>query len=410
MARISLSVLLALTSACIFIEDDDNPTDGSSPTGDPTATTPTPTTPGIEDGVLPERLDDGPVTLTDRVKDPSLPDYVAEDGVVVQVELTVDPGVVIAFGNDTTMTVDGRAGGSLNAVGTEKGPIVFTNDRQEPGAWGGVYIDNVKSSLNRLDYVTIEYGGGQEFGAGLGAANLGVGGFVGEARISVSNSSFRNSASHGIELEFGSELVDFEDNVFASNAGFDLRIPADVLGAVGATNAVSPQGIEVVGFDVVTDAVWVNLGVPVAFDDEVAVHANLVIEPGVELQFGDNVGLVVDGRATGTLVAEGTAKDPIVFTARPGVNWRGLWIDNTESSLNVIRHAVFEFGGFSSFEAGTPAQLTIGGFVGTSTITVEDCTFTDTAPGAVSIALQSDAIVNVDIETVNTLDQGLQTF
>ncbi|MEN0064177.1 MAG: hypothetical protein AAGA48_18650 [Myxococcota bacterium] len=404
MARFWLVLASSTFAGCIFIEDNGGNTDGGTNPGDPDKPTQ-----GSDDGVLPATLSDGNVVLTNRVKDPALPDYVAPEGIDVEVELTIEPGVIIEFGNDTTLLIDGRAGGVLNAEGTAAEPIVLTHPRREAGAWAGVYIDNVEASLNRLDYVTIEYGGGQAFGAGLEASNLGVGGFVGNGRIRVTNSMFRNSASHGIEVEGSSALPDFAGNAFSSNAGFDLVIPAEVFGSVADDNAVSPQGISITGGLIETDAVWPAIST-LWIEEEVVAQARLELSPGLDLAFGDNVGMVIDGRGDGVLVSVGTAMEPITFRGQNGVTWRGLWIDNTVSNSNAIQFAEFQGGGFEAFERDIAAQLTIGGFVGTSTIDVRDCTFSSTAAGASDIALQSDADVNEDLETANTFDQGVTTF
>lgn len=408
MIVVGQSVFLAsLLSGCILLDvlEDEDPTD--SPPDAPPVDTGTPM--GIEDGVLPAVLRDADIALPDRIEDPSMPDYVAEDGLEVQITLTIEPGVVIAFGDDTRLLVDGRAGGVLDAVGTEAAPIVFTHSRQEPGAWGGIYVDNVEASLNRLDYVTVEYGGGQDFGAGLGASNLGVGGFVGNGQIEVTNSTFRNSAGHGIEVEVQSTLDGFGGNTFGSNAGFDLRIGGDVLASIDETNAISPQGIQVVGGDMLRRGTWVDHGVPVQFEETFAVHADLTIDPGVVLQFGDNVGLIVDGRADGTIAVQGTVDEPVVFEGQDGVSWRGLWIDNTLSSRNAIAFAEFSDGGFEAYETFA-AQLTIGGFVGTSTISVRDCTFTNAAANAFDVAVQSDATINADLPSANSFTAGVVDF
>jgi len=403
MAQISFPAWLLVglpLGGCIVVESTDDPPSPEDPT------TPGPTDP--DEAILPAVLRDAPVVLEDRVEDPSIPDYTAPEGLDVETELTIEPGVVIAFGRGTTMVIDGRAGGSLDATGTNEARIRLTGQTLERGAWGGIYVDNVIASRNRLVFVDVEYGGGVDFGAGLGASNLGVGGFVDDAQISVTNSRFRNSARHGVEVEPDSELVVFTDNTFAGNAGFDLVLPAEELSAIDGTNRVSPEGVRVTGGEVRTDGAWVDHGVPVLVEDDVTVDAALTIEAGVTLQFGDNVGLVVDGREGGSLSAVGDTA-PIVFESADGVKWRGVWIDNTEASANRLENVAFIEGGFSAYEADIAAQLTIGGFVGTSAIVVDGCEFLQSA-GDADIALQSDATVNDDIETVNVFDLGLVEF
>lgn len=80
------------------------------------------------------------------------------------------------------------------------------------------------------------------------------------------------------------------------------------------------------------------------------VLADVVIKPGVVIEFEDDGGLKVEG--SGTLKVEGTASKKVVFT---GVNkvkgsWRGIFVF-TKSVNNSFDHAVISFGGGNSFNS-----------------------------------------------------------
>ncbi|MFD2432148.1 hypothetical protein ACFSO9_00520 [Mesonia maritima] len=83
-------------------------------------------------------------------------DYLIDCVVSVEVDLVIEPGVVVQFTNGAGMKV--KEQGSLNAVGTQSKPITFTSASETKGAWKGIITDSEKIK-NRFDYVTIEYAG-----------------------------------------------------------------------------------------------------------------------------------------------------------------------------------------------------------------------------------------------------------
>ncbi|MDG5814184.1 hypothetical protein QA601_03775 [Chitinispirillales bacterium ANBcel5] len=80
--------------------------------------------------------------------------------------------------------------------------------------------------------------------------------------------------------------------------------------------------------------------------NNIAVHAPLIIEPGTILSFSDRSGIRVEG--DGYISAEGTADEPIVFTASSGnpEGWSGVGIFNN-SDNNVLRYVIMEYAGNS---------------------------------------------------------------
>ena len=77
------------------------------------------------------------------------------------------------------------------------------------------------------------------------------------------------------------------------------------------------------------------------------VEGDIIIEAGVVIEFKDDAGLYIE---KGTLKAEGTSSNKIVFT---GVNkikgsWRGIFYASS-STNNILDHAVVSYGGGGSF-------------------------------------------------------------
>lgn len=71
--------------------------------------------------------------------------------------LTIEPGVMIEFGQGTYINVH-EDGGGLKAVGTENDPIIFTGTSKVSKAWKGIYI-NSKHAENEIAFAEIQYSG-----------------------------------------------------------------------------------------------------------------------------------------------------------------------------------------------------------------------------------------------------------
>lgn len=143
----------------------------------------------------------------------------------VDAKLTMEPGVALYFGDNVSMTVDGREGGVLVAKGSSDDNILMTG--MDGVFWSGLYILQVQSSQNVMEHVTMEYGGYTNPGYSTKAfdkANLVIGGFTSHSTMSIKDSTFRNSASHGIAIQKDSVVnSDISTaNVFEDNAEGDV--------------------------------------------------------------------------------------------------------------------------------------------------------------------------------------------
>ncbi len=79
------------------------------------------------------------------------------------------------------------------------------------------------------------------------------------------------------------------------------------------------------------------------------VTANIVVKPGVVIEFEDDAGLNI---STGSLKAEGTESKKVVFTGVTKVkgSWRGIFI-TSKSVNNIFNNAVISYGGGNSFNS-----------------------------------------------------------
>jgi hypothetical protein len=107
---------------------------------------------------------------------------------------------------------------------------------------------------------------------------------------------------------------------------------------------------------ITTNTTWGPTGNPadteylVTVDVTVTSNAILTIQPGTTIRFASGKYLRMGGGTPGSLIADGTPVDPVVFTgesATPGY-WDGLWFPDNSDALgagSVLDNCVIEYGG-----------------------------------------------------------------
>ncbi|MGB2985444.1 MAG: hypothetical protein WBE26_06130, partial [Phycisphaerae bacterium] len=222
--------------------------------------------------------------------------------------LTVNPGVMLRFQQSMEMTI--ASDGRLSAVGTEAQPIVFTGEGAIRGYWGGLRFYHSNSTDNRLDHVTIEYGGGYH------DANLFLDGTSSSpARVSITNCTLRDSGTYGFYFDGDSVVRAFSDNTITGNTLGAGNASADVVGYLDDTSIYTGNDEDVVairGSTVSTDQTWPGIDADYLIAGDVSVSAALTIAPGARLVFEAGRDMTVD--SDGQLSAVGTKDQPIVFT------------------------------------------------------------------------------------------------
>ncbi|WP_375579249.1 PKD domain-containing protein [Marivirga tractuosa] len=135
--------------------------------------------------------------------------------IVIDGNLTIEPGVVLEFEADEGF----RINGSMNAVGTDSERIVFTGKTKTAGAWKGIQFFATGNVGNKLQFVDISYGGSTEYS--VEKANLNVQDFTIDSFVDVQDCRITNSAGYGIAIASGSGVTPatFEaDNTLSDNA------------------------------------------------------------------------------------------------------------------------------------------------------------------------------------------------
>jgi parallel beta-helix repeat protein len=162
---------------------------------------------------------DSPVTVSQTIT--------VQSGAV----LTIEPGVTVLMGAGNSIFVEG----ALVAAGTEADKITFTSasGTPSPGDWGSIEFRNTANAGSEVDHLIVEYGAG---GERTGMIFYTTGAFG----VNISNSLFRNSAVHGINLRASSPQI--TNSEFTGNNGYgiftDLSLSYVVENSTMSNNAV----------------------------------------------------------------------------------------------------------------------------------------------------------------------------
>ena len=279
--------------------------------------------------------------LTNIFDDPAIPDYLVTADIHVTGHLIIDPSVTIAFDAGKAMYIDNP--GTIIATGLgDNDMIFFTGNNKTPGYWKGLII-NSSSTLNKLERVTIEYGGSNPANEIEVAANLGL---SSQGNLHLTSSIIQHSAAYGMVVESGANWsADSFSNIFENNQT-PLRIRASHVNSVDGQSYFANNTrnlIEVVG-STVFDLMEVQWGpaltsdtpvvtVPYLIKGKVDVKSGLRIRKGVELQFDSDSEFSVT--PSGYLTAVGTSAEPIKFYgAEPNETgyWKGISIQSANEN------------------------------------------------------------------------------
>ena len=269
--------------------------------------------------------------------------YIAESSVSVNdgATLTLDPGVTIKFQQNVEMTVS--AGGKLSAVGTAAEPIVLTGEEEIRGYWGGLRFYQSNSTVNQLDYVTIEYGGGYH------NANLYLDGTSSSpVRLSITNCLLQNSESYGFDFDDDTVIEEFNGNTVTGNTLGAGYVSAEVAGYLDDTSTYTGNDrdvVEVWGGTVKTEKTWAGIDGDYLISGSLSVSAALTVSPGAQLVF--EAGQEMSVYSDGSLAAVGTADRPIVLTGEEETRgyWGGLRFYQSNSTANQLDYVTIEYGG-----------------------------------------------------------------
>jgi hypothetical protein len=256
--------------------------------------------------------------------------------------LTLEAGAQLKFQDGTELFVGYNKASKIIVKGTPEDPVILTAAGDAvPGSWRGLRLYD-KADRSQLVGLVVEHAGDER-----GAI------FVAAQDVVVKNVTVRSSKEAGLYLDNQGAVSELSGSRFEKTGGAAVSLVAGTVGSLGGGNQLEEGGtIEVRGGTVDKNARWQNAGAPYLLTQDVSVEgknnvrATLEIQPGVELRFGDGVELSVGYNSAGTLVAVGSAEQPVVFTSAgdkaPGA-WQGVVVYRNGEAR--FENATLEAGG-----------------------------------------------------------------
>ncbi len=352
----------------------------------------------------------GPLTsktiLKNRIADPDLPDYAIMEDLLVQTELIIEPGVIIAVNRDKRIEI--AANGSLIAQGTDDNMVRFTGIHREPGYWQGIMVRSA-SSGNILENVIVEFAGAKPLFATLKAGLFLSGGD--KAEITIKNSFFGRNDGYGICLQEGALLRSFSSNSFMFNTLSGILLDADNVASLDSESKFEQNGRNVV--EISTSALKAQQTGTItwpAFDDQtpyrlqglLTIDGHLKLTPGVIIELERNGSIVMNADAL--LEAKGTANARIkIRGAEAGQGyWKGI-ICYSRNNGNLLEHTEISGGGSTPLVSGKKANVAVYG--SNAVLTIRNSTISNS--GGYGLFVNYQAQINDDFETANQFESNV---
>jgi hypothetical protein len=276
--------------------------------------------------------------------------------------LTIKPGVHISFETpESGIRVEET--GALDAEGTSVKPILFSSRAATNGAWMGIIFSS-KNVSNKLDYVNVEYAGNaKDAGYCDEITSVGV---AREARLSITNSTIKESGGYGLWVGVNGANITFAKNRITAAKRAPVALLAQNMASLDSLTDYGYNGenyiqvYDVLGSDITNDATIQRLSVPYRFSGRVHILKTLTIMPGCVFEFNTAGELTTTDYSganhTGIIKAEGKTDNYKIFfkgvQSQPG-SWVGITI--TSAGNNVFKNCEVSDAGASGGYANPSA-------------------------------------------------------
>lgn len=347
-------------------------------------------------------------TLVDRVLNADLPDYIVTKSIDVNHELTINPGVVIAFERDVRLNVNDN-GGILIAKGTADNKIKLVGVQKTKGYWVGITLYS-GSNANAMEYVEVMHTGSRTIYSTTKAALFLSGG--NRAQIGLKNCLFSQNDGYGLYVYDGGILREFAQNTFTSNTEAGILLDAlnvakldaaSVFTGGNGRNVVEITSSSLKGSN---EIVWAGFAdkTPYRITSELGVDAGWKLNPGVTVEMNRNA--VIRINSSGYLMAKGTATDRVVFTGaeRTAAYWTGI-ICYSQDAKNTLEYAEVSNAGSNVIVSGKKANIAVYGT--RANLSIKNTRISGSGGYGVYVAYGSSA--NTDLTTANTFETNAQT-
>lgn len=309
------------------------------------------------------RAEDGPHYVDETVLVP--------DGVTLEIEgcseVRLAGGKGIELGDSW-----GGAAGRLVVAGESERAVRFVRSA-EGAAWGNITV--YPGATAELRHVDLVGGGGDDTRQGATLVMLGDYTLGGEGSVAIEELRIEDSKGLGVLMEGAARFAEGSTGLTVTGSG-DSSWPYPVVLGQHSLDTLPDgnlRGNEVDAVRVLEDlangynglqrdatmralsvpyVVGGDWGEPFLVGGTDGSLATLTIEAGVELRFQPNTGLRVlspGGQPGGTLVAQGTADAPVVFTSnsatpQPG-DWSNLWFETPMDGRTLLSHVEIAYAG-----------------------------------------------------------------
>src|SRR5713101_20900 len=301
--------------------------------------------------------------------------------------LTIQAGVVVQF---TNVNIGAYIDGTLIARGTANNPILFTSDKgvKQPGQWKGIDFRSTGGTNSIMENCIVECAGA----VGYSTENIHCDSESTSAAV-ITNCTIRSSGGHGISFYLSDGRV--QNCVFSNNVNFALSMNANCLPVLrnNTAQANGANAIEVAANYFSRSGTWTrdNLPYTVTFDLYVNNGVTLTPEPGLTIQFTNvNVGAYIDG----TLIARGTANNPILFTSDKAVKQPGQWkvidLRSTGGTNSIMENCIVECAG----AVGYSTENIHCDSESTSAAVITNCTIRSSGGHGISFYLSDGRVQN----------------
>lgn len=347
-------------------------------------------------------------TLIDRIASPDLPDYVVTKTIDVQHELTINPGVVIAFERDVRMNVNDN-GGLLIAKGTADKKIKFVGVQKTQAYWVGIALYS-GSNANVLEHVEVMHAGSRPIYSTIKSALYLSGGS--RAQIALKNCLFSQNEGYGIYVYDGGILREFSQNTFTNHTEAGILLDAvnvpklDVASTFTGGNGRNVVEVTPSNITGTNEIVWTGFTdkTPYRINGEFTVNAGWKINPGVTLEM--NRDAVIRVNTSGYMIAKGTATEKVTFTGaeRTAAFWRGI-ICYSQDAKNTLENAEVSNAGSNVIVSGKKANIAVYGTK--AALSIKNTRISGS--GGYGVFVSYGASANTDLMTANTFEANMQT-
>jgi hypothetical protein len=347
-------------------------------------------------------------TLVDRLVNSNLPDYIVTKNIDVNHELTINPGVVIAFERDVRMNVNDN-GGLLIAKGEATNKIKFVGVQKTKGYWVGIALYS-GSNANVMEHVEVSHAGSRALYSTTKTALFFSGGS--KAQMAIKHTAFTDNDGYGIYMYPGGILREFAENGFRNNTEAGILLDAanvnklDYFSTFKGNNGRNVVEVSSSNLRSGTEVVWAGFAdkAPYRINGELTIDAGWKLNPAVTLEM--NRDAVIRINTSGYLSAKGTAKDKVVFTSADGsaAYWRGI-ICYSADPKTILENAEVRNAGGNIIVSAKKANIAIWGTKATMTIKNTKIS----GSGGYGVLVGYGSLANDDLTTANTFEANAQT-